>query len=623
MAIKDENHASFLEIINAIIPSLNGYDQVKLVATSYGLDKKANNKYYGPKVMIKHRYLILLYVAGRIEFFKTFGLQQDNNFYFSARGLEKVARNGVFAEEIKFERSRAIKDHYSHYVEDGMIIHIQKEVPRKNDPSKTILTDLIALTKKGKEHCGSIIETLLATIPESKNPKPSSKPNVVLTQLTSEKFEKECQSYGLNWLRLDYFEFHKSTKIDFDNWIKGFEFDLPSIKARRELRREGLLAEIKSKLENEGKLMIVGQPGSSKSTILMELMCDYFDAGYEVLFNLGMTDIRNIDGLVNFIDDILKENKKILIAIDNAHNEKTFSIFNFIDKVSNSLLAGNLKIIMTARKPEGDWLSNGLDKVEEGIRKSIRKLCANPNFMYTLPYFTKEEIKEFVKRYMGNEDARITNKTTEIYDYTKGDPIMVKFSVFGKGLEQDVAEMSDRYLGSRLKRKTMLICSILDISNTEITDNLLQKSGVIWAAHQLDGSVLYRNSDGLWKTKHTRWDLELFLFFFNEKSGTLLEERKQDLRDSIITLYLLRDEEITYSVIKALYYFAAEEFVPIVASVVESVFQQSNSQIPIAPSKAFQTISSASNIAVAYYSLKERRKFQANIDRLTSVAIDV
>jgi hypothetical protein len=57
--------------------------------------------------------------------------------------------------------------------------------------------------------------------------------------------------------------------------------------------------------------------------------------------------------------------------------------------------------------------------------------------------------------------------------------------------------------------------------------------------------------------------------------------------------------------------------------VVESVFQQSNSQIPIVPSKAFQTISSASNIAVAYYSLKERRKFQANIDRLTSVAIDV
>lgn len=47
-----------------------------------------------------------------------------------------------------------------------------------------------------------------------------------------ENFEKECQSYGLNWLRTDYFEFHKSTEIDFDNWKKGFPVDLPFIKAR-------------------------------------------------------------------------------------------------------------------------------------------------------------------------------------------------------------------------------------------------------------------------------------------------------------------------------------------------------------------------------------------------------
>ena len=44
----------------------------------------------------------------------------------------------------------------------------------------------------------------------------------------------------------------------------------------------------------------------------------------------------------------------------------------------------------------------------------------------------------------------------EIYNDTKGDPVMVKFAVFGRGLEQDVEEMSDRYLGSQLARKTML-----------------------------------------------------------------------------------------------------------------------------------------------------------------------
>ena len=107
---------------------------------------------------------------------------------------------------------------------------------------------------------------------------------------------------------------------------------------------------------------------------------------------------------------------------------------------------------------------------------------------------------------------------------------MVKFSVFGKGLEQDVAEMSDRYLRSQVERKTMLICSLLDISNTEITDNLLEKCGVVETAHNLDGSILRRNSDGSWNTKHPRWDLELFSFFFNKKSGTQLKKENKILR---------------------------------------------------------------------------------------------
>jgi len=63
--VKDENAERFLDLINAIIPSLNGHDPDKLVQVDYGMDKLADDKHYGPKVMAKVRYLILLYVAGR------------------------------------------------------------------------------------------------------------------------------------------------------------------------------------------------------------------------------------------------------------------------------------------------------------------------------------------------------------------------------------------------------------------------------------------------------------------------------------------------------------------------------------------------------------------------------
>lgn len=135
----------------------------------------------------------------------------------------------------------------------------------------------------------------------------------------------------------------------FDEWKNGFSFDLPSIKARRELRRESLIDDIKSKLENGGRLLIVGQSGSSKSTILMELMCDYFDAGYDVFYNYGMTDIKNEDGLVRFIECLLENGKKVLVAIDNGHEERMSSIFYVIDKLSTSTLSNNLRFTLTIK----------------------------------------------------------------------------------------------------------------------------------------------------------------------------------------------------------------------------------------------------------------------------------
>jgi hypothetical protein len=601
MAIKEENIKAFLEIINVIIPSLNGQKP----DSDSGTEKPTKNKHFGPNLMIKHRYLILLYVARLEKLFQDLGELESNIYYFSARSLEKIANHQRFYESFKFDRPRAMRDHYFNYERDGLVIHIQKEVPRGKDANSTVKTDLVTLSKEGEKLCESIIDTLLASVPEEKRPKQKLTDLIVPTH-----DEKECHNYGLSWLRTDYFELHKSTGTDFENWKKGF--DLPSIKAKKELRREGLIADIKNKLESQGKLVIVGQPRTSKTTILMELMCDYFDAGYEVLYNYGTTEIRNVDGLVNFVEEILSLDKKILVAIDNVHKKETYSIFYFVDKLSYSLSGRKLKIIMTARKPEFDRLLNRLDNAEEKIMKSIRKVCAEPNLIFPPPYFTKEEVKELVECYSDIvDDEKIVDEITEeIYSYTKGDPVKVKFSILDRRLEQDVAEISGHYLKSPLERKTVLICSILEISHTEITDTLLEKCGILETAHNLSGSVLYRNSDDSWKTKGHRWILKLFSFFFNNKPETELEERKQDLRDSIVALYHTREERVIYSVIKTLYFIEDHNLVSV--DMVESVFRETKSEIISGAPKisgdliiSSLFVENAKNIADAYYSLKK------------------
>src|SRR5207247_1097605 len=165
MADTDENVVSLLDISNEIIPSLNGHDPEALISMQYGPEKVAYNKHYGPKVMTKHRYLFILYLVKEIELFRSFGQEIENAIYFSVRNLEKVANyQGFKPEKISYERTRAIK-HFLNYEQEGLVIHLEKNVPTKKDPSQAKRTDLFSLTEKGERYCMKIVDNLISALP--------------------------------------------------------------------------------------------------------------------------------------------------------------------------------------------------------------------------------------------------------------------------------------------------------------------------------------------------------------------------------------------------------------------------------------------------------------------------
>jgi tetratricopeptide (TPR) repeat protein len=89
-----------------------------------------------------------------------------------------------------------------------------------------------------------------------------------------------------------------------------------------------------------------------------------------------------------------------------------------------------------------------------------------------------------------------------------------------------------------------------------------------------------------------------------------VEQRKQDLKDSLIAIYGMREEDITYSVLGRLYYITRQNIIPI--DIVESVFQQSISQMPTFLSKEKRSSLYVPHIAEAYYVLK---KYQEVLDK--------
>lgn len=530
-----------------------------LEAPDFGLlPINPSNKYAGPTDMQDLRYLILLYASKYIDNFTTWREKFGSYTYISPTKLEKVANARIFHTKILFRRAGAIKDIYPRWSK-GHFVMIKEG-------------KFVAITERGEELCRNVITTMILSLPSKRKQQLTeniqtlnqSRPFRGQTKYGASELRDKAENYGLNMLSDDY-KLYRGSENDFENWKNGFSFELSSIRMKQELRRDKVIEDITTKLDSEGKILIVGETGTSKSTILMEIMWDFLEAGFYVLYNFGTANIRHADGLVNFIKDLLQDGIKVLVAVDNAHEERISPIFYVTDKLFSSQLRGNLKLILTARLPEFDlFVKDRLYKVSEGIRKSIIRLTCDPNFKYPLPYFTKEEIKEFIRLYSDITDKdQSDKKCQEIYDYTIGYPIMVKFSLFSQGLSHDVRERHDRYLKSPLQMKAMLICSLLDIASLKITNFILEKCRVLKGAYYIQGATLYQSSEGTWKTIHARWDEEFLSMLYNEENKAILLDRIEFLQDAIDSIFHLGDETITDSVIRNLYDLCTKGSLPV------------------------------------------------------------
>ena len=100
------------------------------------------------------------------------------------------------------------------------------------------------------------------------------------------------RDFNLSYLTKNYLESHPNTDEEFKGWIKGFPFTLPSIYQKREYRRENVISKIKDKLEKNNRLLLLGESGTSKTTLLMEIMCEYLEKGYKVLYSFGNEELK-------------------------------------------------------------------------------------------------------------------------------------------------------------------------------------------------------------------------------------------------------------------------------------------------------------------------------------------
>jgi tetratricopeptide (TPR) repeat protein len=353
------------------------------------------------------------------------------------------------------------------------------------------------------------------------------------TELSIDGFTKRfAQDCGLRLIYNDYFKQDDNTSTNFNDWLNGFSFNIKSVYHEREYRRENLLKDIKIKLEEKQRLIILGESGTSKSVILMEVLCDYLKKGYKILHNLesgsiesSSSEIKNLEFIEDTLLELVESGEKILVVVDNVHNKTISNIFSIIKNIrdDNEDKLDKIRFLLSARQPEFMWAMDRGIFDSETINKI--NILFDEEKKFSISYFSEDEVKGFIEKYKENIHDSIKNKsieenTLEIFKSTKGHPIMVRFSVLQNGLKSHVIQMYTDYLlenkSPNIERiKSVIACSLYDISSIPLTeDELYNKLNLEVPSLQISNTIIKR-TENLWTTIHPRWDLELFKYLFS------------------------------------------------------------------------------------------------------------
>ena len=156
-----------------------------------------------------------------------------------------------------------------------------------------------------------------------------------------------------------------------------------------------------------------------------------------------MRNQENLIILLSLFRDLIRGGNKVLVAVDNVHDKKMASVFHIINLLQSFNKRENVIFLLSARQPEyNSLLEKGKFTLEDNYRHAIESLFVNaPNYNYEIKPFTENEIKEFIKKYEeylpeNRKQKSIEENAKEIFEDTGGHPIMVKFSVVGKGLQR-------------------------------------------------------------------------------------------------------------------------------------------------------------------------------------------
>ena len=290
--------------------------------------------------------------------------------------------------------------------------------------------------------------------------------------------------------------------------------------------------------------VVVGPPGSGKSTTCKRVACEWYDAGRGPVLYREQGRGRPFEAVEDLVMTVDAASGHTLVVVEDAVRPEVDAVFDAIERLSGR---DDVSFLLDAR--ESEWLASSADATDLAV--------------LTMPPLAEADCRRLVEQFERTVDESVDvpverlredvrDEATAGDDAAPGEVLLLlhRLTTFDDplaagrtSLEEAVASVYDDLVDDDLALDVCVLANALNAAGIEVDAGALYAvaepgtyGAVDGALDRLEGRVLFPRADGTYRTVHEAWSVAFLAHLIEAEGEAAAAERFGDCVTDLLSL---------------------------------------------------------------------------------------